>query len=174
MKLSNYVKDAVISAIMQDVPQVDYSRQAEKMFRDALYAVLPDAVKALLSTPEGYRLDSGRVVLPSPVTDSIWVRGAVEKDGEKVSEATRNEVHRLMDLHYKQKKERTALRNKLRNGIYGVNTRAQFIKTFPEFEKYMPAAPEKPSSNLPVDTTVVSSLMQAGWPAKKEEGKADA
>lgn len=41
MKLTNYIRDAFVASVMNDVPTIDYAKQAQDVFMPAYLATLP-------------------------------------------------------------------------------------------------------------------------------------
>lgn len=53
MRLTKFDREAFVRAVIQDVPQIDYVAQAQKLLTDAAVASMPPKVRPLL-----YRLAS--------------------------------------------------------------------------------------------------------------------
>ena len=47
MKLRRYTRDTIISAIMKDVPRIDYAEQARNLFQKAFCDGFPPSIKAI-------------------------------------------------------------------------------------------------------------------------------
>lgn len=165
MKLTNYIRDAFITSVLEDVPHIDYDQQIQDGILKAFVDALPPAARRLWDDPEtrGYlNLERWRVnrkyqYVPAMQTDD---------SGVELPEATSAEVKRLMALQEAQSERFEALRAKLTSVVYGCTTRKQLAEALPEFEKYLPSESTK-GSNLPAMANVVTEFVNAGWPAGK-------
>lgn len=166
MKLSASDRDAFVTAVMGDVPRIDYEGQAKDMVRAECVAKLPPKVRALWDDKElrGFvRCDSYQHVYG--FTGSV----AVPPVGYTMTAATTKKVKALADKHAAQRKQRDALRDKVKAVIQGCTTLKQARERLPEFAKYLPA--ERGSTgatDLPAVANVVADLTKAGWPKGKE------
>lgn len=177
MKLSNSMRSAFIRSVMDDVPSIDYQEQAEKLIHEYALSLLPaplrraleinPALKCWLVTnyqqaPYGlgafytYKLDG--------INDDLLVRNS----------ALRLKMDELAELSSNQRKARSALTDKLRDASNACSTRKQLLQALPEFEKYMPAAPDAKTGNLPATINLVTDLVAAGWPKNKPVEKLNA
>ena len=166
MRLTNYIRDAFVTAALQDVPQVDFSEQVSKIVVDDAVGQLPLAVQKLwkdsatrpyVKTTSAYYLGSSTMV----PTHSAHCNPALSQETlAKLNEITRAKQAQteLMD----------ALKTKLRAAAYGCTTRKALAELLPEFDKYLPEEETK-GSNLPAVANLLSDFVKAGWPkdAKK-------
>ena len=152
MKLTNYMRDAFIRSVMQDVPHPDYN----KMFDDAqealvkamspkvraVYKESPDALKTAYASfgRENRKLYCGGV------------------DYSKVLAP----IYEKRDARYEAEK-------KLRSVVYGCSTVKQLRDAFPEFGKHLPSDNKPVTANLPAVSGVVAQLVSLGM--KLEEKK---
>lgn len=170
MNLSKSVKEAIIKHIMQDVPRVNYRQQAEAKFRAVILEAMPAPVREFAQSEHGSRLEAYYTRISRPGSHpslSVAVRGYKEHHDHIAPEKI-SEVVALLELAEKQDDDREALNDQLERSFAAIRTRKQAVTAFPEFERYMPEEPQK-LANLPIQTGVITSLMQAGWPQKKEE-----
>ena len=160
MKLTNTVRDAFVRAVMDDVPEIDYGAQAQKIVIDLAVKQLPPKLKAVWDD--------------KTIRDNIRVIGvyAIEGlpafyvPGGKVK-LTSAQTDNLRDLYAKRQDQgaaRRELREKVSGVIYACNTLKQAEARLPEFIKYLPKDTESVTANLPAVANVVAELTKAGWP----------
>ena len=161
MKLSNTLKKAFVSAVMHDVPQVDYLEQTQKCGRKHVERLTPpeilDAIKKYPDwfEPNGYYTPG---YLPMVyVLNPKGNRGLLEKDEQAWQELTV-----IAEAYAQQEASREELELKLKGVVNGCNTLKQLKEALPEFEKYMPAESEPPSKNLPALANIVADFQAAG------------
>ena len=161
MKLTNFLRQAFVSAVMQDVPQEDFDEQIDKARVQAIALQLPPKVRAVWEDPllRGYIdvfsicvLGDAYIQIPDP-----W--GYDSREAKAVREA----VTPLIVQRAAARKARTDLRNKLEAVVAGCSTRKQLVEALPEFEKYALQEPAK-LAGLPAVSGVVADLVAAGWP----------
>jgi len=163
VKLTNYMRQAFINAIIQDVPQVDYDSQLRKLIHDEAVALLPPKVQALMKDPVcapylNYAYWTSKGVhqaqhIPSPRFDSV-------KFGTEAS----IRIAEMIKVRDDQALLMKSLRDKVHAVAYSVSTRKALAAALPEFEKYLPADEAKAIRALPVVANVVADLVKAGWP----------
>jgi hypothetical protein len=165
MRLTNYMRDAFIAAVMNDVPEVDYGREFERVVR-------------LVNQEQFEREFPG--LLYSVALNSPWFRRSHYHPGiggfpsaaligptEAISShpRVRECIRDIKEKAEAQRTKRGALKASLRGVAYGATTRAALAKALPEFEKYLPREAARPTSDLPALAGVVAAFTQAGWPA---------
>ena len=157
MRLTNYMRNAFISAAMNDVPREDFEDQIQTLLIKAAISCLPPKVRALYDDPAtrdfvrhtqlpcrfNYTYVPGLGALPA---------GTQEKyDGLK-----------------EKQKEQEASRRELTAQLYGVahsvRTRKALVALLPEFEKYLPADDSAACKTLPAVANVMADFAKAGWP----------
>jgi hypothetical protein len=157
MKLTKYQKEAIVRAILQDVPKPDMKKRREaaqaaivKLMSPACRKVYRENPKALATVYVGDRLNDGygyegRNIIAGDVSDKQVevVLAPYKEEDEKRSETCRN----------------------LNNAIMSCTTLASLQKMFPEFKKYYPTEVQ-PTKNLPALANVVADLSKLGWPKK--------
>jgi hypothetical protein len=167
MKLTNYIRDAYITSVMQDVPCERHEEQIQKTILDDAVAQLPGPVRAIWRNPDfqGY-LELGSVY-PVQKAGCVQVPCLTPKNFKLTDEAM-HRVLELVALREEQAARLNSLRTRLRSIAYGCSTRKALAEALPEFEKYLPKE-EETSRNLPVIANVVTDFVKAGWPkgAKK-------
>lgn len=153
MKLTKYEKEAIVRAIMQDVPtKSDTVLTAE--IQAALFAEMSAPVKKLYKThPKAIKTER----LPGYDLGLSYGTHFVVGDAD-VGKATRPFA--------KQQEDRNTAHRKLSGAVMGCNTLAQLKKLLPEFISYFPSETE-PTKNLPAVANMVADLSKLGWPKKK-------
>lgn len=165
MKLTKVDKEAFVEAVLDDVPEVDYCGQAERMLRkwgvDALPAGLqryaashPEYLAVVyVYAPDGLNCLS---MIAPPEWEHRGLRN-LHPDKYAVLEA-------LGEQALGQYRAREALKEKVAAMIETCSTLKVARERLPEFEKYLPADRDGSRlANLPVANTV-ADLMAAGWP----------
>jgi hypothetical protein len=174
MRLTQYHRQAFVSAVMNDVPEIDYDEIVHKLAQDHLVERMPPKVRAVFDDKQlRHYLTTTRTYFPGSVAsaefygdegDCYWWKQVPELSA-KISE-----VLQQANKHHEQRNE---LERKLRAVAKSCTTRAALAKALPEFEKYLPAE-DAPSTNLPALANVVADFVQAGWPKGKKPQEATA
>lgn len=172
MKLSNYIRDAFINSVMNDVPKKDFSEEAQKIFAKAYIDALPEPIKMAWALPncrEYLRTVYANICGQSfqlPATD------AHKWGGIKTPEKAKAKIDALVAQHNEQEKQHDALRAKIKGAAYACNTTKQLRELLPEFDKYLPPEEEKTLRTLPVVQNIVADFVKAGWPKGATKGGA--
>lgn len=169
MKLTNYMRDAFIRAAMNDVPQVDYQEQANKLAHKALddqfHKVFPGVDR--LKAGESSWLRQCGVDMPGSLKAVYTI--APHYSCLKKDEKTWAKLGEIAQKHGAQSQQRDDLERKLNAVAYSMTTRKALADALPEFAKYLP--PDEPTATrmLPVVANVAAEFVKAGWPkgAKK-------
>jgi uncharacterized protein (DUF2342 family) len=164
MRLTNYIRDAFVTAAMQDVPKVDYEEQIRKAYVDAFIEAMPAEIqKAYKKHPEYFNHQYKYV---HGVNSSFQVPhpniGTVNIDPQR--EAA---INLLAEKAKKQRTTRNELGDRLKGIAYGATTRKALLEALPEFEKYLPEDTPKACRSVPAIANLVSDFTKAGWPASK-------
>ena len=172
LRLNQSMRQAFVSAVMDDLPSIDYTQQAQEMVQEWLYNAAPVALREAYINPKTkdyfhpdyqHLYNTGLGGFTVQMTPSHQWR--MEQDAPRL-------YAMVVELGVKaraQSKARDEMKAKLTGVIYAYNTVKQAREGLPEFVKYLP------DDSLPVDRTVpaianlVSDLMAAGWP--KDEVK---
>ena len=152
MKLTKYEKEAIVRAIMQDVPtKPDNILKAE--IQAAFVAGMSDPIKKLYNThPKALKTES----------ISSWDSPMAYRADFIAGDA---DVTKVMAPFRAQKEARDDAQRKLHAAVMGCNTLAQLKKLLPEFISYFPSETE-PTKNLPAVANMVADLSKLGWPKK--------
>lgn len=168
MKLTKYDRDAFVASAMEDVPTVDYSAQAQKLWTATVKASLPvDLLNTIAKYPDWFH--SNYVPMPGVLQNFHSVYQNDNIDSEKWRKDF-PEMHAVIsemaDKLKLQNKSHSQLRQQLCNAISLCNTLKQAEEALPEFKKYLPEDRDgdKKCRQMPVIDNLVADLMNAGWP----------
>lgn len=164
MKLTNYMRDAFVRQVMDDVPSVDYDEAIRNEVMKSAITALPQKVRAAWTdkTLRGYINVSYFSANGVSVADVPMPNGA---DCKAVKKHLEDAVAGLVSMRKAQTDQQVALRAKLKQCAYSVTTRKALTEILPEFERYLPA--DETSAlrrSLPVIANVVADFVKAGWP----------
>lgn len=170
MKLTQTIRQAFVSAAMQDVPQIDYRAQAQALVTEAARMQLPPKVRAIYDDKNLRHF----VETTSFYAVGQYVYVPMGK-GErlKLNDADQKKLDALVEANKAQDERRFDLQQKLHACALACTTRKALVEMLPEFEKYLPADEAAANRALPVVANVVTDFMKAGWPKgeKKEAVK---
>lgn len=173
MRLNKFDKDAFVTAAMEDVPRVDHDTLAKKLVIDCLKASVPvDIQNMIVKYPDWF--DSDHVSMPSNISDFYttltprrirWHDVVTDpKDVAKMQE--------LAAAAKVQYDERKTIERTLRSTIEGFSTLKSALAALPEFAKYLPTERDgKVDRSMPAVANLVTTMMKAGWPKEKNDGK---
>lgn len=173
MRLNKFDKDAFVTAAMDDVPKVDYDALAKKLVIDCLKASVPvDIQNAIAKYPDWF--DADHVNMPANIGDFYttltprrirWMDVVTDpKDVAKMQE--------LAAASKAQYDERNTIERTLRSTIEGFSTLKSALAALPEFAKYLPTERDgKVDRSMPAVANLVTTMMKAGWPKEKRDGK---
>lgn len=172
MRLTNTIRNAFVRAAMNDVPEINYEEEAQKIGKAAISASLPASVQKMIKDPLASEyLNCEYITMPRYFSNFYFY---AQRNDQSVLQNKHPEVWaQITELHAKQdqqSKARRELENKLRAVANSVTTRKALVAALPEFEKYLPEDEEKAIRTLPVVTNVVADFAKAGWP--KDQKKA--
>lgn len=165
MRLTNSDKNAFVKAVMDDVPKVDYSAQAQALVRQWGIEAMPKELQPLVKKHAEYFKDY-YVSMPGGVSNFYAkVPPEWEHSGfHNLNPDMWAQVAELGKLAKAQNEARTALQEKVSAMLAGCSTLKSALAKLPEFAKYLPA--DRGGSglaNLPVANTI-ADLTAAGWP----------
>lgn len=165
MRLNQSHKQMVISAIMEDVPKVDYSRKFRELVNGYWNAYALPAVKAMVEREQTDQLN--RQFWPAIGLDSVCTFGKVELPAVAQA-AYKSSVAALTEKKAEQDKSRRELKAKISATVNSCSTLKQLKERLPEFEKYFPKDQPAPTPNLPV-ANLIADLQAAGWPKDQKK-----
>lgn len=184
MNLNKYVKQAIVSSVIADIPRPALTGLEEKLqaIVDADIAKhAPPELAAMWAkkemrewlTWEAYQ--AGRLT-KTPVHHSELVahvstvqKGKWSGSPRKLSEAAQEQYDKLYTAAAQEHEAVQQVRVKLQGSLESIRTRKQFVAAYPELEKYAPTEAAR-SAMLPALANVVADLSKLGWP--KDAGKA--
>lgn len=169
MRLTNYIRDAFINSVLQDVPQVNYDNKIRQVVMEDFIEQMPKAVREAYSRfPEYFRASS------IYINDFGYVSVHCG-DKKELTQTTKEKVKELVKQHHEQSKIRSKLKTDLKAVAYSVTTANALRKALPEFEKYLNEYVTKPvDRSVPAIANVVSSFVAAGWPKVKKPQQTEA
>jgi len=148
-------KEAIVRAIMADVPKPDKKKRREELQAAIVKAMSPECRKIYKLCPSALR--------------TYHLGDITYSDGNWSSrEIIRGDVTEVVidELCKKYKAEDEAFhsaRMALKGAIESCSTYKQLMTRLPEFEKYYPK-PDAKTANLPALANVVADLSKLGWP----------
>ena len=155
MKFNKLTKQAIVRAIIQDIPPIDKEARAVAV-KDAIVKAMSPEVRKLFKThPRALRTAS--VCYANPFR--TW------GSDEIVGDVTEKQLAEIIKPYAAQEEARAQAEHRLRDAFAGINTLKQALTTFPEFKKYYPTEAE-PTKNLPALANVMADLSKLGWPKK--------
>lgn len=161
MRLTNYIRDAFIDSVMNDVPKVNFTEKAHKIYVEDILKQIPKEVRAIWDNPQTSRWINDRTVHICGNSVRIPRFGY---DDLNLTEKGQAAVKAVEAEYLAQKSSRADLRTRLKGVAYSCTTLKALKEALPEFEKYMPADVEAPSRMVPVIANVVADFVKAGWP----------
>ena len=172
MRLTNSMREAFIRAAMNDVPQVDYDGQARKLVTAAAAKLFADTFPG--ADYEKFKaagwLNNTWFSTPTRYLPSVCVHAPSDRSIR--SSELEAQLQELANAAKAQSAQRDELEQKLKAVAYSVTTREALAKALPEFEKYLPSAPEAVAKNLPAVANLVADFTRAGWPKDKQNDTA--
>lgn len=171
MRLTNFLRDAFVRAVMHDVPSTNYAEQAEKLARDAVRAIFKKSFPDLDydKACESEWFNSGSINMPYGIPN-IYLKAMTCWNMLQTEEKTWAKLEALGLKKKEQDKKLSELESRLRNVAYACTTRKQLEEALPEFSAYLPEEEAKAAKNLPAVANVLAEFVQAGWP-KGNAGK---
>jgi len=156
MKLTKYDRQAIVRAIMNDVPKPDKTKRADKIQTAIVKVMSPDVRKVYNKTPNALiRYYVGNLI--SDYGQREIVRGDVGEDA----------INAIIQPFKDEDEARAKAGRSLQYAVDGCTTLKQLETRLPEFKKYFPTA-EKPAANLPALANVVADLSKLGWPKDRK------
>jgi hypothetical protein len=151
MKIAKWQKEAIVRAIMADVPEVDSAKISADIQAALVKVMSPDARKLYRSDPKALA--------------TRYIPGTLANHGLRDFIVGNAAVDSVIKPWKEQAEARSAARRDVRAAVESCNTLAQLKARMPEFSKYFPTEAE-PTKNLPAVIDLVPSLAALGWPLK--------
>ena len=174
MKLSKNHKEVFVTAVMNDVPKIDYSTQFEALVKqDMKDAAFPELRRALehkeiyaMLVGAGYYTVCAPIVRKGNLTIHPYEAGVANVStyyGYKMSVVAASAAMNISEAAVDQYLRTRDLRAQVKAVIDGCTTRKQAAERLPEFIKYLPEE-MAPSTMLPAIANLAAELAKAGWP----------
>lgn len=163
-RLTKTMRQAIVRAVMADIPKVDYFEKERIIKERAAYRQMPLEVKAVYDKPGLHKyLSEGS---ESTSLQTIKGRHAYQyfrgcPDIIALNEKERTEIGALQKRMHEQERSRAAAEGSLSSSLEGFTTVKALRDAMPELAKYLPNESE-PTKNLPAVTGVVDILKAAG------------
>jgi hypothetical protein len=171
MRLTNFLRDGFIRAVMHDVPKVNYEEQADKLARDTVRAMFkkdfPTIDYDLACESEWF--ESGSVNMPFGI-NNIYMKCIKNYGMLKNDDKVWTKLEAIGAKKKEQETKMSSLEARLKGVAYACTTRKQLEEALPEFSAYLPDEEAKAAKTLPAVANVLSEFVQAGWP-KSNAGK---
>jgi hypothetical protein len=154
-RITKWDKQAIVKAIMADVPAVDKRKRHDALQEAIVKAMSPEARKLYKNCPEALRTRHfGDLIYDGCNWNSrdLTVGDVSEKVTNELCKAYKDEDEKRQRTYYQ-----------LKSAIESCTTIRQLNDRLPEFKKYFPTV-EKPVANLPALANVVADLSKLGWP----------
>ena len=157
MKITKYDKQAIVKAIMADVPKPDKTKRREEIQVAIVKAMNPAVRKVFKEFPNALRTSHLNDLVCNDRYDSRFVI---------VGDVTNKVLEEILKPYREEDIARHNAEAKLYGAIESCTTRKALMDRLPEFEKYFPAESAPASKNLPALANVVADLSKLGWPKK--------
>ncbi len=168
MKLTRADKDAFASAVVQDIPKIDYEEQYRKLVYEDAISQLPEKVQAIAKDASLNRFLATRVVWGRDPMGCVTIFASRDAGDYKPSSAeVSGKIDALGRASREQKNHLEEAQRKVRGAIEPCTTLKMALERLPEFAKYLPEQHEK-SVNLPAIANLVADLSTLGWPKDKK------
>ena len=168
MRLTNYMRDAFVKAVMNDVPQIDYSQIAHKVAQDYLVECMPPKVRAVYDDSQTrHYLTTTHTYFPGTINNASMRGVGDDCYWWKETPDLRDKISEIAQQLGDQTVRLGELESKINAVAYACTTREALAKAPPEFEKYLPAEATK-AANLPAVANVVADFVKAEWPKGKK------
>jgi hypothetical protein len=168
-RLTKYQRDAFVEAVMQDVPTIDYEKQAHDLVKNAALAALPPQVRAIAANKElSHYLETTNHWFGYHQGDFSSVTVFQGRCTNYMTDEVRKQLDAIVELAKAQNERLSETRAKVRAAIGGCSTDRIARERLPEFAKYLPE-PEEKTPYLPAVANIVADLVSLGWPKDGEK-----
>lgn len=159
MKLTNHLRDVILSAMLADVPQINYVEKAAIALQARLLKKFPPNVMAIYNDKSiRHFLNKNRFYI-----NHIGYIYCYSED-DKLTTDDLEILKEIVKLNSEQDESLKELRNKLRDVLLSFTTTQKLAYAFPEFVSYMPKEPIAATDNLPaVLSDIVNDFVNLGW-----------
>ena len=172
-RLTIYMRDAFVQAVLDDVPTIDYDEQARAIAQKWAISQIPAKLRVLHKEhPDWFKTETldmpGRLNNCGIVTNLGW------SDLTKATKADKtfwDSLQALASQKHAQLNSRKDLETKVKSAISMCSTVKQAHEKLPEFAKYLPEPDAPQDRSVPVIANLVSDLTAAGWPKDKKKAQ---
>ena len=152
MKLTNYLREAFVRSVMQEIPKPDYDKLRAEL-QTALYAAMSADVRRV------YRKN------PKALADAYTgFSGDRMNRRYVVGDADFKQVFALFD---QPNVARYEFQRKLESTVKGFTTVKQLRDAYPELAHHLPDE-NKATASLPAQANLVAEMVALGWTPKGE------
>lgn len=158
MRFTNDIRRQIVSAVLADIPKINYKAKMTARAVEIGVAAMPNAAQALWKkseTRQYVRTQSHYICCIS-----VRVPGLLDWDDKKRIEDDA-EFQQHHTAYEKQRDERDSLKDALTANLASCSSSKQFIERYPELAKYAPKE-DAPAANLPATKSLVTALKAAG------------
>lgn len=153
MKLTQYHKDAIVRSVMNDIPTPNAKAERAKAQAALVKGMSQSCKNIFKKTPSALAtVYIGRNEALFGGYGQTLICG--DADSNAILKPFRDQKKAIDDIS-----------DKVKAALKGINTRKQFIDTFPEFSAYAPADSDQ-CSTLPAVANVIADLVKVGWHQK--------
>lgn len=159
MRMSKNIKSTIHEAILSDMPPLtNYDEQMQDIVWRDSFLQLPQQLRDAIDRNKDVRsyLDVKHIRVPDCTCLYLRSYGNYE-----MTDHCRKEVIRLHALRDKEVEERRDIKRNLWAIIDSCPTVAQFVKSYPEFEKYVPKDGQSIRKLPAID--LIKKMKRAGW-----------
>ena len=168
MKLTMQIKNQIVAAVMADVPDRDWHKEAKDLILPVVVAKLPPPVRRVYDDNALAPYIKHMTIRPrSNVGLTVSIPSAEGNYTTDILQyldmATVAKFEALGEAMRKARQSRMTMQGELLRSFKMVNTFKQFEEAFPQLKKYLPTV-ERPVRNLPATTDLMDRLKEIGWP----------
>lgn len=164
MRITKALRSIIVKSAMNDIPQVDYHKQAQDAIRENFPNNMRSEIRAIHDNNDlRPYLDENPVAYRLGKHDTTWFHvymyGVIKTTMPSELQST---IADIGVKHDAQKKERENLQDMLERSLAAVSTFKQLRENIPELSKYLPPEPEKSSYPIAL-VSPMDALRAAGW-----------
>jgi hypothetical protein len=170
-RLTQHDRNSFISAVLNDVPMIDYDEQAREKVQKFALTLLPEGVSAALKAFPDWFMVTMYISLPGTLNNcSVTAKDRNEFDKQlKANKKLWAELVAMEKAKNAQGTIRSNLREKVRGLAYSCTTVNALETRAPEFKKYLGKSTPVVDRSVPVVQNIVADLAKAGWPKDQKK-----
>jgi hypothetical protein len=155
MKVTKLQKEAIVRAIMNDVPKPDKATRHAKVQAALVKAMSPECRKLYGKRPD--------IFTPEHTGDITYDGSSWALRYVIIGDAPKEKLKEILEPYLAEDEKFREAKYNLTNAIMACTTLKALETNFPEFKKYFPTETQ-PTKNLPALANVVADLSKLGWP----------